>query len=151
MSIYLSGSICSFLFPFPPSSLLAGRNARASSYLSFFYPVLLSSISVEAASRSLAMLMSWVALIRYMQFDVEFYMLVLALKASALRCVRFIATVALVFAAYLFSGLLIFGSSPDVWQSFFLIICLHFHLSHSLVFWHDFYGLANSLLHDLER
>ena len=84
------------------------------------------SVDAEAGFRAVGVFMCWLGLIKYLQFNVEFYMLILSIKASVVRIARFIITVAFVFSAFLFSGLLLFSQATEVIiiMPFFILIAI---------------------------
>ena len=73
-----------------------------------------NTVGAESGFRAIAVFLCWVGLIKYLQFYIEFYMLILSMKASAVRVGRFIITVAPVFMAFVFAGLILFSDKTDV-------------------------------------
>ena len=65
------------------------------------------------------MFLAWLSLIKYMEWNVELYMLILAVKASIGRVARFILTVAPVYIAFMVMGVALFYDKPELFGDFF--------------------------------
>eukprot|EP00041_Stephanoeca_diplocostata_P027308 m.750024 g.750024 ORF g.750024 m.750024 type:complete len:560 (-) comp23156_c0_seq10:339-2018(-) len=78
-------------------------------------------ITLEQLTRSLGVFFSIFSLIKYFEYNIEFYMLIVAVRTSVVRIVKFVITCAPFYISYALVGLFSFPTHEDlfgsVWQS----------------------------------
>eukprot|EP00040_Diaphanoeca_grandis_P011993 m.61240 g.61240 ORF g.61240 m.61240 type:complete len:720 (+) comp22953_c0_seq1:208-2367(+) len=74
-------------------------------------------VTAEVAFRSIGILMKWMASLKYMEHYIEFYMLIVAVRASFGRVMKFVLMVTPIYLGYTFVGVLCFASHQPYFDS----------------------------------
>eukprot|EP00049_Salpingoeca_infusionum_P022300 m.6005 g.6005 ORF g.6005 m.6005 type:complete len:741 (-) comp5116_c0_seq2:435-2657(-) len=78
-----------------------------------------AALSVTDVLQGLGAFFAWISLLKYFEWNVELYMLILAVKASIGRVLKFIVTVAPVYIAFMVLGVAFFYDHEDLFGDFF--------------------------------
>eukprot|EP00911_Craspedida_sp_UC1_P001230 UC1_evm2s928 len=77
-------------------------------------PLLANSLEGGAAVSGVGLFLLWISLVKYLEWRSEFYMLILSVKASIGRVLKFIVTVSPFFIGYLMLGVILFSDHAEL-------------------------------------